>query len=58
MKNEYKEKYKELLMQYQLTMSGINLKELKVHADAINDYYEQRKLCELMCGGVEDDCNI
>ena len=58
MKNEYKEKYKELLMQYQLTMSGVNLKELKTHVDAINDYYEQRKLCELMCGGDKNDCDI
>ena len=58
MKNKYKEMYEELLMQYQLTMSGVNLEELKIYVDAINDYYEQRKMCELMCGGAEDDCNI
>jgi hypothetical protein len=58
MKNEYKEKYKELLMQYQLIMSGVSLKELKIYVDAINDYYEQRKMCDLMCGGVENDYNI
>jgi hypothetical protein len=58
MKNKYKEMYEELLMQYQLTMSGVNLEELKIYVDAINDYYEQRKMCELMCGGVEDDSDI
>lgn len=58
MKNKYKEMYEELLMQYQLTMSGVNLEELKIYVDAINDYYEQRKMCDLMCGGVEDDSNI
>ena len=58
MKNKYKEMYEELLMQYQLTMSGVNLEELKIYVDAINDYYEQRKLCDLMCGGVEDDSDI
>jgi hypothetical protein len=58
MKNKYKEMYEELLMQYQLTMSGVNLEELKIYVDAINDYYEQRKMCELLCGGVEDDSDI
>lgn len=58
MKNKYKEMYEELLMQYQLTMSGVNLEELKIYVDAINDYYEQRKMCDLMCGGVKNDCDI
>lgn len=58
MKNKYKEMYEELLMQYQLTMSDVTLEELKIYVDAINDYYEQRKMCDLMCGGVEDDSNI
>jgi hypothetical protein len=24
----------------------------------MNDYYEQRLMCELLCGGVEDDSDI
>ncbi len=58
MKNKYKEMYEELLTQYQLTMSGVNLEELKIYVDAINDYYEQRKMCDLMCGGDKNDCDI
>ena len=46
------------LMEYQLTLSGINIDELELRLKALETYIEQRKLCELMCGGVEDDCDI
>ena len=58
MKNKYKELYETELSKFQLTMSHLSIEELAIVSKAMNDYYEQRKLCDLMCGGVEDDCDI
>jgi hypothetical protein len=51
-------KYEELLMEYQLTLSGFNITELELRLKALETYIEQRKLCELMCGGIQNDCDI
>ena len=53
-----KEIYNDILFKLQTTMSDIPIKDLEAYLLALTDYIEQRKLCELMCGGVEDDCDI
>ena len=56
MKN--KELYENTLIEYSLTLIGVPIKELEIRAKALERYIEQRKLCDLMCGGVEDDSDI
>ena len=53
-----KELYENMLMEYSLTSSGISIKELEIRAKALENYIEQRKMCEPICGGVENDSNI
>jgi hypothetical protein len=58
MKNKYKELYELKLSEFQLTMCNLSIEELAMISKAMNDYYEQRLMCELLCGGVEDDSDI
>ena len=39
-------------------MYDASIKDLKIYLMTLSDYIEQRKLCDLMCGGVENDSNI
>ena len=55
MKNK---KYDDILLKLQTTMYDVPIKDLEIYLMALSDYVEQRKLCDLMCGGVEDDSDI
>lgn len=50
--------YDDILLKLQTTMYDMSIKDLEVQRMALSDYVEQRKLCGLMCGGVEDDSDI
>ena len=50
--------YDDILLKLQTTMYDISIKDLGIYLMALSDYIEQRKLCELICGGVENDSNI
>lgn len=39
-------------------MYDMSIKDLEIYRMALSDYVEQRKLCDLMCGGVEDGSDI
>ena len=39
-------------------MYDVSIKDLEIYLMALSDYVVQRKLCDLMCGGVEDDSDI
>ena len=47
--------YDDILLKLQTTMYDMSIKDLEIYLMALSDYVEQRKLCDLMCGGVEDD---
>ena len=53
MKNK---KYDDILLKLQTTMYDMSIKDLEIYLMALSDYVEQRKLCELMCGGVKLLC--
>ena len=55
MKNK---KYDDILLKSQTTMYDMSIKDLEIYLMVLSDYVEQRKLCDLMCGGVEDDSDI
>ena len=51
-------KVEELKFQCQLTLCSVSIETLENMVEALQQYLTDRKLCELMCGGVEDDCDF
>ena len=50
--------YDDIFFFFLTTMYDISIKDLEIYLMVLSDYVEQRKLCDLMCGGVENDSNI
>ena len=50
--------YDDILLKLQTTMYDMSIKDLEIYLMALSDYVVQRKLCDLMCGGVENDSDI
>ena len=50
--------YEELKFYFEMNYCVDSIEELEIRLKALSDYIDERKLCELMCGGDKNDCDI
>jgi hypothetical protein len=50
--------YEELKFYFEMNYCVDSIEELEIRLKALSDYIDERKICDLMCGGVEDDSDI
>lgn len=50
--------YEELKFYFEMNYYVDSIEELEIRLKALSDYIDERKLCELMCGGDKNDCDI